>query len=97
MRFQIDITFLLGIVWKKHKYVCYRIFHEVFEKLHRGTQKMTRTQDFRCGRLMSIFEEGFFIQLLCPCTMKTRIEMGFPRKIFVKSSSNFNIRILRLV
>ena len=31
--------------------VSFRDFYEVFEKQHRGTQKMTRTQDFGCGRL----------------------------------------------
>ena len=48
MEFQMAITFFLGVVWKKRKYVSFRDFYEVCEKQHRGTQKMTRTQNLGC-------------------------------------------------
>ena len=42
------ITFFTDVAWTYDKYVKYCSNHELSENQHRGTQKLTRTQEKRC-------------------------------------------------
>ena len=45
MEFQVPITFFLLIGWRRLIYEKNSKFYELFEKQHRGTQKLTRTPE----------------------------------------------------